>query len=343
MSKAVLYVNLGSPDSPAESDVRRYLNQFLMDPLVLDTPWVIRRFVVSALILPKRPKTSGEAYETIWTNEGSPLVTITRTLIEKLRGEVDLPIYWAMRYGNPGIEQVIKLIRRDLPALTELLLIPAYPHYAQASVQTSVEAVQTALKSTLPCVRLTVQAPFYNDPDYIDGLAQLVRPTLSEPFDHLLLSYHGLPERHIRKADPTGNSCLAAAQCCALDPARAEVHRTCYRHQAFETTRLLAERLELQPDQYSISFQSRFGRDPWLLPETESHLADLLSKGKKRMLVFCPAFVADCLETLEEINERARDSFLSRGGLSFTPIVSLNTHPQWVATLAKFVRQFAQC
>lgn len=330
--RGILLLNLGSPDSTAVPDVRRYLNQFLMDERVIDAPWPIRAFVVKGTILPKRPKESAEAYEAIWWPEGSPLITISRRVEAGLRERVDLPIALGMRYGNPSTESAL----RELLAhgdLDEILAIPLYPHYAMSSYETAVVEAKRALRKFGAKTPLVVFPPFYNRDDYIDALVAAAAPHLEKPYDHILFSYHGIPERHLRKTDPTGSHCLQALDCCHTP---SPAHDVCYRHQCFKTTELFARKAGLPADKHSISFQSRLGKDPWLKPYTDLEFERLPKEGVKRLVVFSPAFVSDCLETLEELGMRGKESFLEAGGEEFTLVPCLNDHPQWIDTLARW-------
>lgn len=332
-SRAVLLVNLGSPDQPDVPSVRRYLNQFLMDPYVIQLPWLLRRLIVSLFVLPARPARSAHAYQSIWTPQGSPLVVLTLQLLEKLKKEVKIPVAMAMRYGSPSIEsELLKLAA--LPGITEILLLPLYPHYAESTVLTSVKEAERLIAQHKLNVTLKVPKPFYDQPDYIRNLVTSAEPWLTRQFDHVLFSYHGLPELHITKADPTGSHCLKSADCCQKP---SSAHATCYRHQVLRTTQLFVEATGLKPEQYSISFQSRLGRAKWLEPSTEQTLQRLAAQGTKHVLVLCPAFVTDCLETLEEIEIKGAELFKAAGGESLVLVPCLNAHPDWVHTLAQWV------
>jgi protoporphyrin/coproporphyrin ferrochelatase len=335
MRKGVLLVNLGSPDSPSVADVRRYLREFLMDGRVLDAPWPVRFCVVHFAILPFRPKHSAEAYHKIWMPEGSPLVVISRNVQAKLQQRVSVPVELAMRYQNPSISQAVRNLAQK--GVDELLLIPLFPHYAMSSFETAVERVKEVAAVLAPQMRLQVQPPCFQDPDYITALVGSAQEFLKQDFDHLLFSFHGLPERHLRKSDPTGRHCLAAENCCAT---ASPAHATCYRAQCFKTVAAFVKQAGVPEGKYSISFQSRLGRDPWLKPYTDFELPRLAQSGVKRLLVMCPAFVSDCLETLEEIGLRGRETFLEAGGTEATLIPCLNEHPLWLEALEKMVSRF---
>ena len=332
MSKGVLLVNLGSPDSPSVRDVRRYLNEFLMDRRVIDTPWLLRRFIVG-MILINRPKESTHAYKKIWTPEGSPLVVTSRNVQLKLQERLTIPVELAMRYQNPPIESGLKkLLERGVD---ELILIPLFPHYAMSSYETAVARVKELAHWVAPKMTITVQPPYFDSPEYIAALTASAKDHLETGYDHLLFSFHGIPERHLKKSDPTGGHCLAMADCCkTASPA----HATCYRAQCFKTAAAYVKLAGVPAGKFSISFQSRLGRNPWLKPYTDVELAGLPKRGVKKLFVICPAFVSDCLETLEEIGLRGRETFLSAGGAEFAQIPCLNEHPRWIAALEKMAR-----
>ena len=333
MSKhGVLLVNLGSPDSPSVHDVRRYLREFLMDGRVLDAPWPIRFGVVHFCILPFRPQKSAEAYRSIWLQKGSPLVVTSQRVQAELQRRVAVPVELAMRYQNPSIKDA--LARLVDQGVDELFVIPLFPHYAMSSYETAVEAVKQELARQAPRATLSVKEPYYNDPDYIEALVASASDYLTRDFDHLLFSFHGLPERHLRKSDPAGCHCLRTPDCCFVP---SSAHATCYRAQCFQTVKAFVEIARVAEGKYSIAFQSRLGRDPWLAPYTDKEIVRLAESGVKKLLVICPAFVSDCLETLEEIGIRGRELFLQAGGSELTLIPCLNEHPLWLNALEKWI------
>ena len=333
--KGVLLVNLGSPDSPAVGDVRRYLREFLMDCRVLDTPWIIRFLVVHFLILPFRPKKSAAAYREVWLPDGSPLVVTSKNVRKKLQARIDIPIELAMRYQNPPIEQAVDNLLEH--GIDDILLIPLFPHYAMSSYESAVEKTRSVLRKKAPAVNLVVQTPYFDHQDYIQALAASAREMLDRGFDHLLFSFHGLPERQLKKTDPSGSHCLAANNCCIGNHPS---HDTCYRAQCFKTAEAFVSTTGIPPEKFSVAFQSRLGRDPWLKPYTDLELSHLAKQGIKRMLVICPAFVSDCLETLEEIGMRAKETFIEAGGESLELIPCMNEHPLWLKTLENMVADF---
>jgi ferrochelatase len=335
MSKAVLLVNLGSPDSPSVPDVRRYLNEFLMDRRVIDVAWPLRRLLV-AIILINRPKASAHAYQTIWRKEGSPLIVISENVRKLLQQRVNVPVELAMRYQNPSIPNAVrKLAERGV---TELLLIPLFPHYAMSSYESAVVRVREVAAEIAPQMRIQVQPPFYDAPDYIRALTGSAAEYSKRDYDHLLFSFHGVPERQIKKSDPTGCHCLASPDCCEVS---SPAHATCYRAQCFNTVAAFVKAAQIPQGKWSVSFQSRLGRDPWLKPYTDFELPRFAREGKKKMLVICPAFVSDCLETVEEIAIRGRDSFLQAGGTEFAQIPCMNENPLWIDALENMILKFA--
>lgn len=335
MSRAVLLVNLGSPDSPSVPDVRRYLNQFLMDGRVIDTPWLLRRLVVG-LILVKRPAESGHAYEKIWTKDGSPLVVTSKHVQAALQKRVNVPVELAMRYQNPSIESAVE--RLATRGAKDVLLIPLFPHYAMSSYETAVVRVQAVAAKLAPQMKVTVQPPYFDHPDFIAALVASAADFFKQDYDHLLFSYHGIPERHLRKSDPTGCHCLKVENCCQV---ASPAHALCYRAQCFATTRAFVKLAGVPDEKYSVSFQSRLGRDPWLKPYTDYELPRLAQEGKKKMLVICPAFVSDCLETIEEIGMRGCEQFMAASGKDFTRIPCMNEHPLWITALEGMINRFS--
>jgi len=326
---ALLLVNLGSPASTSVADVRRYLNQFLMDPYVIDLPWPVRRLLVS-LILIKRPEQSAHAYASIWWEEGSPLVVLSRRLLEAMRPVWNHgPVELAMRYGEPSLDTV--LARLAAQGVRNVTLAPLYPQFADSTVTTVIEQAKQVVRDKQLSMRFSLLQPFYDQPEYIDALVASAAEHVQQGYDHLLLSFHGLPERHLTKLDPTGGHCLKNADCCRNAPP--EVLAVCYRAQCMRTAQAFAERAGLADGTWSVSFQSRLGRAKWIEPYTEARLDELAKAGVKKLLVMCPAFVADCIETLEEIGDRGREQFREAGGEDLVLVPCVNTHPQWVSAL----------
>ncbi len=326
-------MNLGSPDSTSVGDVRKYLRQFLMDPKVLDAAFPIRFFVVNCMILPKRPVDASHAYQKIWTDRGSPLIALSRDLQVALQERIDdCPIELAMRYQNPSIEHAVEKLQHQ--GVNDLVVLPLFPHYAMSSYESAAERVKFVIAKYAPQMQYRIVPPFFDDTGYIAALADLAAPYLEKEFDHFLFSFHGLPERHMRLADPTGEHCLSGDDCCSGDhPA----HATCYRAQCFKTVAAFVEATGLDEGQYSVAFQSRLGRDPWLTPYSDKVIEEFPAKGIKKLLVISPAFVSDCLETLEELGIRAKEAFIAAGGEELTLIPCLNTHPKWVDAVEKLL------
>ncbi len=335
--RAILLVNLGSPASTSVADVRRYLREFLGDERVLDLPAPARWLLLEGIILRTRPKKSAHAYQQVWTDRGSPLILTSESVREKLAATLgaDTPVYLAMRYGQPSIASVLAQMIAD--GVTEVLLFPQYPHYAMSSWETVVVKVYAEAARQSPALRVSCVQPFYADPDYIEALHRVSAPYLAQPHDHLLFSYHGIPERHLRKADSSKAHCLTVADCCATC---SPLHATCYRAQVLATTRALVARAGIPAEKFSVSFQSRLAGEPWLTPFTDHVLAELPKAGKKNLLVICAAFTADCLETLEEIRGEGRDIFVGAGGVNFQQIPCLNDQPPYIDFLAGRVRRW---
>jgi ferrochelatase len=333
----LLLCNLGTPDDPSPSAVRRYLREFLADRRVLDINALGRWALLNLIILPLRPRKSAAAYRKIWTERGSPLLAYSNDLVDAVRAR--LGAGWAvelgMRYQRPSIESALDKLRAA--GADRIVVFPLYPQYSASSTGSSVEEVLRIASRPWVTPVLSFVEPFYDHPDFIDAFAAQGAPVLAaERPDHVLMSFHGLPERHMRKADPTGRHCLAAETCCdRMVPA----NRHCYRAQCFATARALAARLALAGGTWSVSFQSRLGRTPWIRPYTDLVLPELAARGKKRVAVFCPAFVADCLETLEEIGIRARHDFIAAGGERLALVPSLNATPRWVEAVVALVRR----
>jgi ferrochelatase len=329
--RAVLLVNLGSPDSTSVPDVRRYLREFLGDERVLDLPAPLRWLLLEGIILRTRPKKSAHAYEQIWTKEGSPLILTSQSVQRKLAAVLGsrTPVYLAMRYGRPSIASVIGQIAAD--GIDEVLLFPQYPHYAMSSWETVVVKVTRRPPARRRNSAWPTVQPFYADADYIEALHTVSAPYLAQPHDFVLFSYHGIPVRHLRKADssrgPTAPSSPTAAR-----PAR-RFTRPATRPSA-SRPRGPSPRGPGSPPTNTVSFQSRLAGEPWLSPFTDHELARLAREGRRRLLVLCPAFVSDCLETIEEISGEGKETFLAAGGESFTQIPCLNDHPAYVDFLA---------
>ncbi len=335
--KGVLLVNLGSPKSTDPKDVKVYLDEFLMDERVIDVPYILRALLVKGIILNTRPKKSAEAYSKIWWDEGSPLIVLSKRLQEKIDSLTSVPISLAMRYGEPSIMNGMKELYEK--GVREMLLFPLYPQYAMATTETIIVLAEELQKEHFPDMKITVVPPFYNHPDYINVLSRSIAEKIDDlDYEHLLFSYHGVPERHIRKSDITKSHCKMDGSCC-VTPSPA--HQYCYKHHCLETTRLVAEKLQLKEGTYSTSFQSRLGFDPWLKPYTDRTIEKLGLSGIKKMAIVTPAFVSDCLETLEEIEMEGGEIFEEVGGEEYTFIPCINDRPDWVKTLSRWIDEWA--
>jgi protoporphyrin/coproporphyrin ferrochelatase len=339
---AVLLLNLGTPDSPRVSDVRRYLREFLSDPRVLDLHPVGRWMLLNLVILPFRPAKSARAYRAIWGaghgagEDGSPLLFHSRALTEGVRAALGpgYVVELGMRYGAPSIPSALAKLQGAHP--TKIVVAPLFPQYSSAATGSALDRVYEILGKAWNVPAVETVPAFYDEPGFIAAFSEVARRHL-EAFraDFVLFSYHGLPERHVRKSDPTGRHCLASAGCCdAIGPA----NQYCYRAHCFATTRALAASLGLPAERHSVSFQSRLGRTPWIHPYTDLVLPELAAAGRKRLAILCPAFVADCLETVEEIGIRASDQWRALGGEELLLVPSLNAEPAWIDAVAKMVR-----
>ena len=330
----LILLNLGSPDTSSVADVRTYLNEFLMDERVIDVPYILRAILVKGIIVPFRAPNSAKAYQTVWTQQGSPLKVITEQFSEKVKSKLNVPVSVAMRYGSPSPQTALAKLKAQSDKLNTLLIAPMYPHYAMSSYETAVEHIKAQLKKENITAQIKILKPFYKDPLYIDALAASIKPYMDKAdHDGYLFSYHGLPVRHLKKSDVTGAHCYVNGNCCEVPSVAWD---TCYKHQVKVTTKLVAEKLNLDPAKISLTFQSRLAGDKWLQPYTDIALEELPKKGVKKLLVVCPAFVADCLETLEEMDDRGREIFLHNGGETFTRVPCMNTSAEWVDTVSAY-------
>lgn len=333
--KALVLMNLGSPDSPGVKDVRRYLNEFLMDSRVLDFPAVFRFPLVRGIITPFRAPNSAKAYSKVWRTDGSPLIVLTQQLADAVQQQFDFPVKTAMRYGNPSPRKVFDALLQADPGLKEVILFPLYPHYTMSSYETAVAYAKTIHKKYRYPFTLKFVSPFYNHPDYIAALAKRIRPYLEQPYDKILFSYHGLPERHMRKDDETISRYTSSGKDIGFTMPAIN-----YQKQCLETTRLVTEALQIPADKYETTFQSRLKQagNEWIKPYTAPRLEALPGEGVQRLLVVCPAFINDCLETLEEIAMEGKHAFESAGGTALTYIPCLNDFGPWVDTVVKWIK-----
>jgi ferrochelatase len=334
----VLLVNLGTPDAPRPAEVRRYLREFLGDPRVIDLPAPLRWLLLHLVILPRRPRASARAYAKIWTPRGSPLLVHGEALRDAVARDLgpEYEVVLGMRYGRPSLREAAeRLVAADVARIVALLLFPQWSEAASGSAEARLRE-ELARRGAPP---VAVLPPFYSEPRFVAAVARIARPRLAAfRADHVLFSYHGLPERQIRAADASRRHCLARPDCC---DAVVAANRRCYRAHCFATTRALAAALGLAPELYSTAFQSRLGGTPWILPHTDAVLPELAARGVRRLAVLCPSFVADCLETLEEIGLRAREQWRELGGEALELVPALNAEPAWVRTVSDWVRERA--
>ena len=336
--KGVLLVNLGSPDSTDTRDVRDYLDEFLMDERVIDLPKWFRTFLVKGIILKTRPKKSAKAYKKIWWDEGSPLIVLSKKLQKKIEKKVSPPLELAMRYGNPSIKKGMQNLKQL--GVTDVLIIPLYPQFAMATTETILVLANKLQKEFFPEMQLTSLPSFYNHPDYIRVLGNSIQEELQgKDWEHLLFSYHGVPERHIRKSDITNSHCKIDGKCCFED---SPAHKFCYRHQCEMTSKKVAEYLELKEGTFSTSFQSRVSiLGSWLKPYTDKTVEKFAKKGTKELAIATPAFISDCLETLEEIGMEAAEDFEENGGKILHVIPCINDRDEWVNVLSRWIDEWA--
>jgi len=338
VKKGVLLVNLGSPDAPTKKAVKPYLDEFLMDKRVIDVPSALRALLVRGIILNVRPKRSANAYAKIWWKEGSPLIVISERFQKKVQEHTELPVALGMRYGSMSIHKA--LAELDAKGVEEVLLVPLYPHYAMSSYETVVVKALEEQQKHFKHMKVSTLGAFYKSPDYIKVLGDSIKEQLKDyEYDHLLFSYHGIPERHIRKSDPTKFHCKIDGQCCSVNSV---AHHTCYRHQCFATTEAVCYYLGFDVEKVSSSFQSRLAGDQWLRPYTDYEFERFAKEGKKCLAVITPAFVADCLETLEEIAMEGEEEFIEAGGSTFKHIACLNDDDNWVALMSSWIHHWEE-
>lgn len=325
LSVSIVVTNLGSPKSPEPSEVGKYLNEFLTDPYVINLPAWIRYPLVNICISPFRKFRSAEAYRSIWNSDGGPLRTITNQVAAEVEQTTGIKTFAAMRYGEPSLKTTLQ----QLQDYHTIFLALQYPQHADSTRTTSIKYAERLVGKE----RLIVGPAFYNNADYLDVLVNHTREHLRSHIDHVLISFHSLPESHIKNADPTNQHCLIESNCCEKESI---AHSTCYRHQCLSTAKVLGESLGLP---YSVSFQSRLGRAKWLEPSTEFSLEQLAQENVKNLAVVCPGFTADNLETLEEIGIQGKNTFLTNGGKSFQLIPCLNTDKNWINFLSTWILQ----
>ena len=336
--KGVLLVNLGSPDSTETKDVKSYLKEFLMDGRVIDLPKWFRTFLVKGIILNTRPKKSAKAYRKIWWKDGSPLIVLTERLQEKIQKKVSIPVSIAMRYRNPSIHFGLEKLAKK--GVNEVLLVPLYPQFAMATTETILVLAEEIRAKYFPEMKFTSLPSFYNHPDYVRVLANSIQEFLKgKDWEHLLFSYHGVPNRHIRKSDITKSHCKMNEKCCFED---SPAHKYCYRHQCEKTTQNVAKYLDLTEGTFSTTFQSRVSiLGSWLRPYTDKTVEAFAKNGTKELAIATPAFVSDCLETLEEIGMEAAEDFEDKGGEKLHVIPCINDRDDWVNVMSRWIDEWA--
>jgi ferrochelatase len=328
----VVFSNLGTPEGPDPKALGRYLGEFLMDKHVIQLPWFFRALLVKGIIVPFRKSKSAANYQKVWTSEGSPLLVETKKAAMALQKKLghDYKVVVAMRYGEPGFKRA----HYELKDCEKIIFFPQYPQYADSTVKTGLEKFEQYFEQE----NAKVIEPYYDDPRFIKAYGDFLKTQgLPQAGEHLLMSFHGLPESHLFKTDPTGQHCLRVDNCCEKAPA--EVLKTCYRAQCLKTAQLLSNELGLSSQDYSLSFQSRLGRQKWLEPSTENKLKELAEKGHKKVSVICPGFSVDGLETLEEIALGGKECFLAAGGESFRFVPCLNDDDHWIEACANMIRK----
>lgn len=333
--RGIFLIQLGTPDAPTTEACRRYLKEFLMDPWVVDIPFVFRAMLVFGIISPFRSPKTAHAYSTIWTQEGSPLRVETLKVSDLLQQQLGSKfcVKVGMRYGNPSLQLALEEFKAE--GISKVLLMPLYPQYAEATTRSSLEKVYEIAETMSFDFDFSVLKPFYKDAQYIRAAAEASGFSSHGPFDYALFSFHGLPTRQLVKADASKAYCTKDASCCLRGTSQ---NAFCYRHHSVETAKAIAQFLQIPSDRWSVSFQSRLGRADWIKPYTEEELVRLARSGVKRLAVFCPSFVSDCLETLEEIGVRGAEVFCEAGGSELVLMPSLNRHSQWIDALTDWAR-----
>ena len=336
MKKGVLLVNLGTPDEPSRGAVYKYLKQFLLDPRVIDIPWLPRNLLVRGIIAPFRSGASSKIYKKLWTEDGSPIKIYGYTLqqeVQKVLGE-GYVVELGMRYQSPSIDSALKKLKAAF--VDEIIVLPLFPHYASASTGSAMEEVMRLLCKEQLILPLKMINSFHDNKDMIQVFADNARKHDIDKMDHVLFSFHGVPQRHMRKADQTKEHCQKKENCCSTI---CEANKFCYSAQCHETAHLIAAELGLPKEKYTICYQSRLGRDPWMQPYTTDTLKERRIAGDKNMLVFSAAFVADCLETTIEISDEYQEEWEEMGGEKLYLVESLNDNPKWVKAVAKMIEE----
>ena len=329
----ILLINLGSPKKLTKKSVREYLKVFLSDDYVLDLPKILQQIILRVFILPFRPKKTLEAYELIWTPEGSPLIISTESIANKLSLKTGWDVDYAMRYEDPSIENALLNFKNK--GIYKIIVISLYPHNALATTITTEIETRIVANKLSEDFELVFTKPFFDNEIYINAIANTIKPCLEKAsFDKIVFSYHGIPKRQAKKTDETGEHCFSDSNCCEI---AGDGSKDCYRSHTRIASDLTAKKLGLSDDQWEVAYQSRLGPG-WLTPFTDKRLAELPEEGKKNIAVLCPSFISDCLETLEEIDIRGRKTFFDAGGKNMTYIPCLNDSEDTINLLENLVK-----
>ena len=332
-NEGVLLINLGSPKELSKKSVRQYLRVFLSDDNVVDLPKFFQQFILRLFILPFRPKNTLEAYEKIWTKEGSPLIISTESIANKLTEKTGWNVEYAMRYEEPSIEKALHKFKKN--EINKIYVISLYPHNAMATTVTTELETRNVAMNVSNNFELIFTKPFFDNEEYINAMVNSIRPYVeNKSYDKIIFSYHGIPKRQAKKTDETGEHCFSTSNCCEIEN---DGSKDCYRSHTRIASDLTAKKLGLKDDQWEIAYQSRIGPG-WLTPFTDKRLAKLPEEGKDNIAILCPSFISDCLETLEEIDIRGRETFLKAGGKNMTYIPCLNDSEDTINLLENLVR-----
>lgn len=332
-NEGVLLINLGSPKELSKKSVRQYLRVFLSDDNVVDLPKFFQQFILRLFILPFRPKNTLEAYEKIWTKEGSPLIISTESIANKLTEKTGWNVEYAMRYEEPSIERALHKFKKN--EINKIYVISLYPHNAMATTVTTELETRNVAMNVSNDFELIFTKPFFDNEEYINAMVNTIRPYVeNKSYDKIIFSYHGIPKRQAKKTDETGEHCFSTSNCCEIEN---DGSKDCYRSHTRIASDLTAKKLGLKDDQWEIAYQSRIGPG-WLTPFTDKRLAKLPEEGKDNIAILCPSFISDCLETLEEIDIRGRETFLKAGGKNMTYIPCLNDSEDTINLLENLVR-----
>jgi len=336
MKTGVLLTQLGTPDSPSVKDVRKYLTEFLNDKYVIDFPWLKRWLLVNLIIIPFRASNSAKLYQEIWSNEGSPLLKHTLELKDKLQGELgdSYHVAMGMRYQSPNLKDALQELYDT--QVDKVVAIPLFPQYATSTTKSTIEKINSLVGKMNNFPKINFIERFFDHPLFIESWVKRAAQYNAADYDHVIFSFHGLPERQIKKLDISNSHCLEKEGCCTIN---CEWNTHCYKHHCYETAKSIATRIGLNEKNYTICFQSRLGRDPWIQPHSDKVIEEKAKQGMKKLLVFSPAFVADCLETLYEITVEYGEIFTEFGGEKVQLVESLNSGPDWVTALKSMVQE----